>query len=370
MLRQPFGEGARVVLLRPGGKPEVLSSGFHSASDPEVSFDGTRLLFAGKRKAGDRWDIFEVGLDGQGLRQVTKNMGNCRNPIYLGAMFTLDSKEPWYQVAFVSDLAQESNELAEAPATDLYSCRMDGSDLRRLTFNPSSDMDPCMLPDGRILFAAWQGALLSHGPLGRISLLVLNTDGTDCAVFATQEGRRIKQMPTVTASGLVVFVEADRTTWDGAGNLASITLRRNLHSHRPLTRESDGLFVSPSPLPDGQILVSRRDEVKQRTHGLFRLNPETGQLLPIYDDPKYHDIQGRAVAARPNPDGHSSVVVESEPTGKIYCLNTSFSQEAEGGLLVQPEKRPGSERSKGCRARRPEKSNDVIRELPLPAPPG
>jgi len=333
MLRQSYGDGARIVRLRPGGKPELLSSGFHSAADPEISFDGTRLLFAGKRKSGDNWDIYEIGLNGTGLKQVTKNMGNCRNPIYLGAMFTLDSKEPWYQVGFVSDRAQESNELVDAPATDLYSCQMDGSDLRRLTFNPSSDMDPCMLPDGRILFAAWQGAVLSHGPLGRVSLLAVNTDGTDCAVFATEEGQRIKHMPAVTTSGLVIFVEADRSTWDGAGTLASVTLRRNLHSHKPITRESDGLFVFPSTLPDGQILVSRRDNQKQKTHALTRLDPATGQSTVIFDDPKYHDIQARVAATRPNPDGHSSVVVESEPTGKIYCLNANFSQAVEGGLL-------------------------------------
>ncbi len=333
MLRQSFGDGARIVRLRPGGKPEVLSSGFHSATDPEISFDGTRVLFAGKRKAGDGWNIYEIGLDGKGLRQVTNAMGNCRNPVYLGAMFTLDSKEPWHQVAFVSDLAQESNELADVPATDLYSCQLDGRDLRRLTFNPSSDMDPCMLPDGRILFAAWQGAGLSHGPLGRISLLVVHTDGTDCAVFSTEEGRSIKQMPSLTRSGLIVFVETDRTTWDGAGSLASVTLRRNLHSHRAITRESDGLFVSPSGLPDGQILVSRRDNAKQKTHGLVRLDPQTGQSVLVYDDPKYHDIQARAAVSRPTPDGHSSVVVESEPTGKIYCLSANFSQEAEGGLI-------------------------------------
>ena len=32
---------------------------------------------------------------------------------------------------------------------------MDGSALRRLTFNLSNDMDPVILPDGRMVYAGW-----------------------------------------------------------------------------------------------------------------------------------------------------------------------------------------------------------------------
>jgi len=325
MLRQPYGDGARVVTWRPGTKPQPLVSGFHSTCDPHVSFDGRKVLFAGKRKHKDDWNIFEVAVDGTGLRQITKEMGNCRSPIYQATLFTLDSKEPWYQISFVSDLGHEFNEYGPFPATDLYSCRLDGTELRRLTYNPSGDLDPWMLPDGRMVYCAWQLGTLEYGWQGRVALHVVNTDGTGNTIFSGDEGLRVKQMPCVTRSGLVVFVEADQLTWDGAGRLSSVTLKRNLRSHHPIVADQQGLFVSPSPLPDGQILASRRESRSGKDHGIYRVDPASGRAELVFDDPKYHDIQAQAVAAQALPDGRSTVVTESEPTGKIYCLDMRIS---------------------------------------------
>jgi hypothetical protein len=324
-LRQPYGDGARIVLVRAGSKPALLTPGFHSASDPNISFDGQKMLFAGKRRANDRWNIFEMHLDGSQLRQITRDLGDCRNPIYQGTLFTLDSKEPWFQVSFVSRQGKDLNEYGALPAESLYSCKLDGSEVRRLSFNLSSDMDPFMLPDGRMVYAAWQLSTLNRGPFGRVGLFAINIDGTDNGIFAADEGLRVKHMPAVTTSRLVVFVEADKVGWDGAGRLASVSLRRNLHSHRPITAEADGLFHSPSPLPNGHILVSRRDGSSQKSHAVYRMDPETGKRELLFDDPKYHNIQAQAVTGRPLPDGRSSVVLETESMGRIYCLNLFIS---------------------------------------------
>jgi len=190
-------------------------------------------------------------------------------------------------------------------------------------------MDPFLMDDGRLLFASWQRARLDHGPLGRVSLMGVNIDGTDCALYAGYEGRRIERMPCATAGGLVVFVEADGVSWDGAGQLSCVETRRPLHSYRPITRESDGLFHSPAPLPDGRILVSRRNADGSGTHGVYRLDPATGKTELIFDDPGYHDIQAKLIRSRAEPDGRATAVPEdpesSALTGKLYCLNVYTS---------------------------------------------
>lgn len=321
LVRGGYGEGARLVLLKPNGATVVLSEGFHSAADADVSFDGQRVLFAGKRAAGDTWNIYEKDLARGAARRITRDFGDCRSPAYQASLFVLDADRPWYQATFVSTGAGERNEYGGAPATSLYSVRLDGSGLRRLTFNPSSSFDPFQMADGRILFASWQRHNLERGLRGRIGLFGINLDGTDYAVFSADEGLRVKHMACTTPQRLAVFVESDSVPWDGAGRLASVSLRRNLHSHRAITGPADGLFHSPSPLPDGAVLVSRRPADGTGTHALYRLDPVTGRRELLFDDPGWHDIQAKLLAPRPEPDGRSSVVEEKDPTGKFYCLS-------------------------------------------------
>lgn len=338
LLRADLCEEARIVIVGPDGTKRVLSESFHSACDPDISFDGRRILFAGRRQGSDDWNIFEMDLDGTGIRQITKGLGDCRSPFYQGSIYTIVSDEPWLQIGFVGNGAGELNEHGHLPSTSLYTCRLDGSDVRRVTFNPSADIDPTMLPDGRMLFASWQRSTLQRGAIGRVSLFSAQTDGIDYALFAGDEGARIKLMPAVTTDRQVVFVEGDTIAADGSGSLGAVSLRRNLHSYRPLTSARDGWFHSPSPLPDGSILVSRRPAAGEGDHGVYRLDPRSGRSEPLFDEPGWHDIQARQAAPRPSPDGRSSVVTPSIPTGLLYCLNVHDSDLPEHERLL-PEKR-------------------------------
>ncbi len=331
-LRSDYGLGARLVRVTPEGATEILSEDFHSACDPAPSFDGARLLFAGKKTAADDWNIYEMALDGSVVRQITQGLGDCRCPAYQSSLYTLKPvgvpSVPEYHLMFVAGTGTV-NEYGDSRATSLYSCKLDGTTVRRLTYNLSSDLDPCLLPDGRLVFASWQRSRLGGGPAGHIGLFGLNIDGSDYAGFATGQGKRIKQMPCVTTRGLVVFVEADAVGWDGAGSLGSVTLQRPLHSYRPLTGDDQGRFHCPSPLPDGRILVSRRSHDDADNYGVYAFDPDRGQIEAVFDDPQWHDIQAKAVHARPEPDGRASAVPEhvdeSARSGKFYCLNVYTS---------------------------------------------
>ena len=319
MLRAPGGDGGRLVLLARDGSTRVLTSDFASAADPAVSFDGKRILFAGKRSPSDNWNIFEMNADGSGAHQITRIMGNCRSPMYQSALFYLNDARPSYQVTFVSDAAGELNESSPARATDLYSVRFDGSGIRRLTYAMSSSYDPFQMQDGRVLFSHWQRGYMEQGGQGRIDLFGIHLDGTDYAAFSGLQGRRIKHMACTTATK-AVFVESDGLQWDGAGNLATLSLRRNLHSYKAITNAAHGLFAWPSPLPDGSVLVSRRSADGTDTHALYRLDLDTGRRTPVFGDPGYHSLRAVVLAPRPEPDGHSSVVEDNQNWSKLYGL--------------------------------------------------
>jgi hypothetical protein len=132
-----------------------------------------------------------------------------------------------------------------------------------------------------------------------------------------------------------VFVESDRFTWDGSGQLASVPLRRPLTGYRQLAvkQPEEYLYHSPSPLDGGQILVSRRKSDGRESHGVYCLNPKSGAASPVYDDPEFHDIQAKLVRPRVEPDGRSSVVTEDDPHGKLFCLNANLTTAVPSGLM-------------------------------------
>jgi Tol biopolymer transport system component len=325
-LRAPrLGEGGRLVLVPPAGPPRVLTEDFASAADPEVSFDGRSILFAGKKAGGDPWCIWEMKADGSDVRKITCGKSGARQPIYQTTIYTITptSVEPWVQIAFVGEDEGERNEAGSAVNTSLWSCKTDGTMLRRLTFNLSNDRDPVILPDGRMVYAGWLRST-SGNPRDRVALLGVNEDGTDYQTYAGDQGLPVKRMPTPTTAGLVVFVEAERVGDDEAGRLASVSQARPLHSYRSLTTAKDGLFRAPSPLPDGRVLVAWRPANGSGTFGIYRFDPLTGVRERAFDDPAWSAVEAKLVAPRARPDDRSSVVRDDDATGKLYTLDVNI----------------------------------------------
>lgn len=308
---------SRIVLLQKPGTPQVLSRGFYAARDPHVSFDGKRILFSARRSPADFWQIYELDLPSGATRQLLRVEMDCRSPIYQSSLYVLASDVPWQQVAFTGSV--------RGSAPSLYTVRLDGSDLTRISYNPYEDLDPVMMEDGRMLYAGRQRDRIEPGPTDRMALFGLNLDGTDVALYGALSGAPYKRMPVPTAGRLVVFIESERLTPDGAGNLAAVSQRRPLSSYQRLTEPGEGLYLYPSPLPEGEILVSRRAASGKDTYGIIRFDPATRRSVAVFDDPAWHDIQAQRIAPRPVPDGRSSVVEPEEPTGQLYCLNAYVS---------------------------------------------
>lgn len=326
MTQAPAGSTAdqahtRLVLRSPDGTSRVLTAQFQSACDPHVSPDGKHILFAARTAAvGDR-NVYELDLQKMTTRQVTSNAGDCRSPIYTSSFYTITEKEPWEQIAFVSTLARQADERGNGPATSLFTCKLDGSFLQRITYNLASDLDPVTMADGRLAFATWHRAGFESGVRGRLAVEAVNTDGSDRMRLVPERAGQFVRMPCVTTKGLLVFVEVDPTAGREAGRLSCVSLRRPLHTYRSITRPGDGLFATPSPLPDGRILVSWRPADGSTSFGLYRLDPETGRRELVFDDPSHDELRAWSLHLRLRPDGRSSVVSPDDSLAKLYCMS-------------------------------------------------
>jgi hypothetical protein len=322
-----YGDGAGLTLLEPDGSTVDLTPDFAAACDPDVSFDGTKILFAGRKTGGDAWNIWEMELADRSVRQITDGNLDARSPRYLSTFYTITSSEPWYTILFVRDDGV-LNETSSAAATSLYTVRLDGTELRRITFHPGNDRTPFLMQDGLVLFAgARSGPELSDDGM---RIFGVQTDGIDYALFGATQGRVLQHMPTRTTDGLVVFVEGESLPWDGGGTLGSVEARRPYHSYRPLTAAGDGFFHSPSPLADGTLLVSRR--LGDTAYGIVHFSPAEGVVAAVHGDPGYHAIHAQVVSERPEPDGRSSTVRPESPIGKLFSLDVYESDPAFSGL--------------------------------------
>ena len=230
VLATPLGElppGSRLVVLDPAvdAEPVPLVTGFASAGFADVSFDGKRVLFVGKKTPGAPYHVWEVGIDGGGLRRVTPesdvNVAG-RRPVYLSTTFTLDAEAPVFLLSFARN---------EDGGT-LYTCRLDGSRQERITFSPYGATHPCLLSDGRLVicegFPVMDPGASPQG-LRSTALLTINTDGTELFAFAAlHEPPAIRHSPCETPDGRIVYIEASFDNSDCGGAIVSVLANTQL----------------------------------------------------------------------------------------------------------------------------------------------
>ena len=325
--------GSRIVVvdtLSPPPAPATnLTPGFAAAGQPDLSFDGERILFAGKQGKNDPLNVWEMNVDGTGLRQITRQSVSCYAPIYLSTIFTLDADKPVYQIAFSRVPEGER-------VSSLYTCHLDGTRIRRITFNPYGASDPFLISDKRLLYTSWNRPEQKHIATGGAVLTTVNTDGTDVFIFcAPDEAASLCRAQCETAKGWVVYVEAAPGESGGGGSLVAVARTRSLHTRRVIADDPNGLYRSASILDDGKLLASYRPKLGG-SYGLYELDAQSGaRIAEVFDTSEWHEVEGIVVQPRSEPAGHSSVVDERVNSGKLYCMNTYLSDTDKGRRISE-----------------------------------
>jgi hypothetical protein len=141
-----FPRGAQLLLIH-DDRAEPLVADFAASADASVSFDGATVLFAGKKTAGDAWQIWELTLSDRTVRQVTHGAEDAIRPLYLPGWRLV------YALRTPKGFQLESARLMESKAFD----EIEGVATRAsfpLTFMGASAVPADVLADGRILFEA------------------------------------------------------------------------------------------------------------------------------------------------------------------------------------------------------------------------
>jgi len=300
---------------KPDGVLQVLTDDYFSAMSPEISYDGKSMLFAAQRKQNDPWQIYEMNLANRKIRQITTAKENCVDPAYLP-----DGKLVFSKL--------DKNDILKS-GHSLYTCKTDGTDLQRITFNPDSYAYSNVLKDGRILTISKQLYHEKGDPL----FMIMRPDGTKSELFYKgYKGSSLISKGFETASGKLVFIESSESN-AFKRNITSINYNRPLHSRVNLTLGIKGDFRSVFPLSSGKLLVSYRPSESER-YGLFEFDPDNKLLgKPLYNSKSYDVSEAVVVEKHERPKKLPSEVDMGVKTGLLICQDVN---------VLDPESSPAN----------------------------
>jgi hypothetical protein len=315
-----FPRGSRLVRLRldatgtAHGVVTSLTPMFFAAADPQVSFDGSRLLFAGQTQRDATWQIWEVPVEGGVPRQVTHCVGDCVKPVYL----------PENEIAYTWLHGARS-----ARASGVQVSREDGTDAHPITFGPGRYEVEAVLRSGRLLLSA-ESPLLDSRDVERVrSLYIVDPDGSGLMLLRQADGAQvIRSDAGESADGTIFFVQRDAAQ-SPEGRLAWI---RPGALHATSTERGQSRYASVQALGDGTFVVSRRSGGQWfDLYQLSRNGRDREQLL--YHNAAASSVQAVPIAAHPAVQAYRTILHPERKSGRIVCLDSYASKDFATGRL-------------------------------------
>ena len=178
-----------------------FTRGQGDASDPEVSYDGKKIVFAmrcpvngsptvnGQVACTGRWNIWEYdmsagGFTGGSFRRVTSSTEHDDvDPAYLpagrGFVFASNRQAKSSQNQALGQKYFALDEYERERVLNLHTMDVDGNGITQITFNQSHDRNPVVRPNGDIMFARWEHV----ADRNRFAIFRTKPDGTDMFVL-------------------------------------------------------------------------------------------------------------------------------------------------------------------------------------------
>ena len=265
----------KTVDFAAGGEVKVLLDPGPTATprDPELSFDGSRIVFSMRKSIDDDYHIYEINADGAGLKQLTSAPGVFDiDPLYLadGDIAFTSSREPKYCMCNRHIMG------------NLFRMEPDGANIHQIGRGTLFEGHGSLMPDGRIMYDRWEYVDRNFGDAQ--GLWVVNPDGTQHAIYwgnntgspgGVVDGRMIPGtqlcLCTFTSChdvpwGAVAIIDrskgvdspdAIRRTWP-----ASAKSRCSPHGSFDAFRRITPKYEDPYPLSQDYFLASRQVDGK------------------------------------------------------------------------------------------------------------
>ena len=373
---------------RPGGGPFVLSDYTTdrprlqsiatqlpegSFLRPDLSFDAQRMLFAwcryyphvrGLRNKTDKkslpedanYHIYEMNIDGTGLRQLTFGRYDDFDARYLpdGRIVFLSTrrgqhiqcglgvaaatlKDPFVPDSYVRCGGGNSRPVA---VYTLHTMDRDGKGLRAISPFENFEWTPSVAHDGRILYARWD--YVDRHNNAYMSLWAVQPDGSSPNLVYgnfTRSPHCIFEARSVPRSNKIMFTASAHHAIT-AGSICLLDTARGTEDKEPLTRltpevcfpEIEGwpstYYAHPFPLSEKYYLVSwsprpiRRQGSQNNTNSLgMYLADAYGNLELLHRDPAISSCYPMPLRPRPRPHGLPHLASDATSEGRFLVVD-------------------------------------------------
>ena len=224
-----FSQGGAIKIydVDSGKTRTLINTDTGNLRDPEISFDGKRVIFSMRMNKEDDYHIYEIGIDGSNLKQLTSAKGvSDIDPLYLpdgGIVFT-STRQPKYCMCNRHIMG------------NLFRMESDGANITQIGVSTLFEGHSTMLNDGRILYDRWEYVDRNFGDAQ--GLWTVNPDGTKHSIYygnntaspgAVIDGRQIPGTDLI----LCIFSSCHDRPW---GSLAIIDRKKGVDGKEPVVK--------------------------------------------------------------------------------------------------------------------------------------
>ncbi len=167
MMYGPAGGRLCKLNLRTGKVIDLLSDPLGGFRDPKIHYDGKRIIFSYRKGESKQYHLYEINIDGSGLRQLTDGPFDDFEPAYL----------PNNEIVFISTRCKRWVSCWFTQVATLHRCDGDGKNIRSISGNIEHDNTPAVMGDGRVLYTRWE--YIDRSQVEFHHLWTANPDGTN-----------------------------------------------------------------------------------------------------------------------------------------------------------------------------------------------